>query len=161
MGTRGPEGPAGPAGPIADHLLWMDATGKLVDNSFVGFQPTSFVMKVIDTSGVFFSMNPLNGAAQLETYNSSALTRFYLAPGCVGPAYVSINTAPNVAFRYDGRVVAMPIDVEVALTVGSFAGSGCTATNTTGTFVRVTALEALPTIAPPVIGVGPFHVERM
>ncbi|MDQ3339130.1 MAG: hypothetical protein M4D80_28550 [Myxococcota bacterium] len=162
MGDRGPAGPEGPAGSAGGGLVWANAAGAVVDNAVVGFQETSFAMKIIDGTGVFFTFDPLTASPVFRAYNSSSLTRFFLAPGCVGPVHVAIATVPKVAFKYDGRTVAMPADVEIATTVGSFASSsGCTATSSTGSFVKVTALEMLPTLAPPVLGTGPFHVTRM
>jgi hypothetical protein len=161
MGDRGPAGPEGPAGSAGGGLVWANAAGAIVENAVVGFDDTSFAMKIIDGSGVFFAFDPLTATPLFRAYNSSALTRFYLAPGCVGPVHVAIATVPRVAFKYDGRTVAMPADVEIATTVGSYASSGCTNVNAAGSFVKITTLETLPTLAPPVLGTGPFHVIRM
>ena len=162
MGDRGPAGPEGPSGPASGGgLVWANATGAVVEDAVVGFEDTSFAMKVIDGSGVFFTFDALTATPLFRAYNSSTLTRFYLAPGCVGPAHVAIATVPKVAFKYDGRTVAMPADVEIATTIGSYVSGGCTNTNAVGSFVKITTLEMLPTLAPPVLGSGPFHVTRM
>lgn len=162
MGTRGPAGPEGPAGAAAaGGLVWKDGGGTVVENSFVGFRDNTFAMRVTDADGVFFTINPLNGTPIYQAYNSASLTRFYLAPGCVGPTHYAIDTTPKVAFKFDGRTVAMPADVEIATTIGSYYSGGCYAATQAGAYVKGATLDGLPTLTPPVLGVGPFHVTRM
>jgi hypothetical protein len=161
-GPKGAPGPAGPMGADGEHLVWKDAGGTTVPNSFASHTGTSFDMVVADANGVFFGYGPLDGGARYEIYNSSSLYHYWLSNDCTGPARVPISTAPGVAFKWDGRIVAMPNDIDAAATVGSIYYSGSCRSPGTGPYgyVEVAALDALPTIQPPLIGPGPYHVER-
>lgn len=161
MGEMGEEGPPGMAGPPGGGLVWKDASGAVVPNAHAAFYDASFAMTVSDANGVFFGFNSLNGVPDYHAYNTNSLQRFYLSNNCTGPARYSLGIAPGVAFKYDGRVIALPPDVDVAATVGSTLSGSCYPGTTQGAFIAISVLDMLPTLTPPLIGPGPYHVEKM
>ena len=161
-GNNGESGPPGPAGPPGEGLVFKDKAGAMVDGAYPMFHDHVFSMVVTNAEGVFFEFTPLTGAAVYSTFDSSSLQRHYLTSNCSGDVIVRIPVAPGVAFKYNNRIVALPSDTEMINAVGSaWGGSSCSTGPYPGEFVRLSTLDALPTIAPPLLGPGPYHVERI
>jgi len=159
-GKMGKQGEDGPAGPPGEGLVWKDATGTILENAYPS--PNHPYQLAIQSNGVLFEYTALGGRLALVEYDSTQLTHYYLTSNCTGEGYVLLVTAAGVALKYDNRIIALPNDMEVQVTMGSAWYSGsCHPAAYVADFTMIKAIEALPTQVPPPIAPGPYHLDKV
>jgi hypothetical protein len=118
-------------------------------------------MLVANQDGVFFEFSPLTGVPAYASIDSTHLGQFWLTTNCTGDLYLGLSISPGTAFKFDNRLVAIPTNVVIATSVGSYYSNGCVSGTFPGEYINKGSLDLLPTLAPPLIGPGPYHVDRM
>ena len=159
--TDGKVGEPGPTGPPGEGLVWKDANGAVVVNAFPTYSNHGFQMLVASSDGVFFEFSPLTGVPAYAVIDSTRLGQYWLTTNCTGDMYLALSMSPGTAFKYDNRLVALPRDVGIATSAGSYFSGSCVSGTFVQDYVNKASLELLPTLAPPLIGPGPYHVDRM
>jgi hypothetical protein len=154
-------GDPGPSGPPGEGLVWKDANGAVVANAFPVYSNHGFQMLVADQGGVFYEFSPLTGVPAYAVVDSTHLSQFWLTTNCTGDMYLALSMSPGTAFKYDNRLVALPFNVGIATSAGSYYSNGCVSGTFVGEYVNKASLDLLATLAPPLIGPGPYHVDRM
>jgi len=161
MGEPGDPGPAGPPG---EGLVWKDASGAVVENAYPAFAG-HFQMLVSNGNGAYFEYQALSGLPWIPSYDSTTFWHFYLTTNCTGEIYIDAGPmSAGLVMKYNSRLVALPADVEVQTQMGSYMTTGSTTCNhgpVVTAFVKLETLNALPTLSLPVIGPGPYHVDKV
>jgi len=161
QGKPGEMGDPGPQGPPGDTLAWKDASGAVVANMYPTFTGRPNAVVVDNGSGVFFEYSALGGTPIHTLIDSTNVQKFYLSSNCTGDVYAWLPVQPTVAFKYDNRLVAMPKDIEVLGSMGSYSGSTCNRGPYGGDFTKLSTVQGLPTLTQPQLPQGPYHMEKI
>ena len=159
QGKPGKAGEEGPAGPPGEGLVWKDPAGTILEGAYPS--PNHSYAIALQSNGVFFEYTALGGRAFLNEYDSTKMNRYYLTTNCSGDAFVLIGIPPGMAFKYDNRIIALPSDVEVQITMGSYSDGTCHSGQWVADFTKVKAIDALPTLPIPPLPPGPFHLDKV
>jgi len=160
-GEPGVQGPQGEQGPPGSNLVWKDASGEVLAGAIPEYHDRSYALVLRDQHGVFFSYSAATGVPEYAEVSTTGRISAYLTNNCSGPVQYWVDMPPGIAFKYNGRVVALPPDITISSTAGSYYYEGCKTDIGAGAWIDATTLNDLPTLTAPVLVSAPYHVDRL